>query len=128
MLWGIKNLLLFLFLCFAGYLAAQSDGESPYFVVEGTGEFPLTATDVDVNIAGVIAAVTVTQTYVNAGDGRLEATYVFPASTNAAVHGLTMVVGQPGYRGGGLKPKTVIAARYAFVCHLPLTINIVTIT
>ncbi|WP_020569589.1 VIT and vWA domain-containing protein [Neolewinella persica] len=72
---------------------AQSTTGSPYFELSGKADFPLENTTADVNIAGVIADVTVSQTYVNNGTERLEATYVFPGSTNAAVYGMTMIVG-----------------------------------
>src|SRR5688572_32046461 len=70
---------------------------SPFFFVEG-GEpdidrLPLKDTRVDVAIAGVIADVTVRQVYENRGTRPLHARYVFPASTRAAVYGLTMTVG-----------------------------------
>lgn len=76
----------------------RSVTESPYFQVlsatePGVDALPLKDTQVDVLIAGVIAEVTVTQTYANAGAIPLEAKYVFPGSTRAAVHALTMVVG-----------------------------------
>lgn len=79
--------------CFAN---AQAEAGSPYFEVSGSeagAGFPLTATSASVNIVGVIADVTVRQTYVNQSNDRLEATYVFPGSTSAAVHGLTMIIG-----------------------------------
>jgi Ca-activated chloride channel family protein len=70
---------------------------SPYFFVEGgdpaLDRLPLKDTRVDVAIAGVIADVTVRQVYENRGSRPLHARYVFPASTKAAVYGLTMVVG-----------------------------------
>ncbi|MFK8163208.1 MAG: VIT domain-containing protein, partial [Lewinella sp.] len=72
---------------------AQSTTSSPYFELSGEADFPLESTKAEVNIAGVIADVTVYQTYVNKGTARLEATYVFPGSTNAAVYGMTMIVG-----------------------------------
>ena len=71
---------------------------SPYFFVESGDEgaecFPLKSTEVKVVISGVIADVTVTQTYANQGTGPINARYVFPASTRAAVHGMRMTVGQ----------------------------------
>ncbi len=71
---------------------------SPYFYLpegEASGEaFPLKETDVDVVISGVIADVTVRQTYANMGNDPIEAVYVFPASTRAAVHGMTMQIGE----------------------------------
>ena len=70
---------------------------SPYFVVEGgdpaLDRLPLKDTRVDVAIAGVIADVTVRQVYENHGTRPIHARYVFPASTRAAVYGMTMTVG-----------------------------------
>ena len=71
--------------------------EAPYFVVKSgdpvTDRLPLKATDVDVKIAGVIADVKVTQRYRNEGTRPIEAKYVFPGSTRAAVYGMKMHVG-----------------------------------
>src|SRR5262249_6258287 len=71
---------------------------SPYFYVEGGDDgvdrLPLLGTSVQVDIAGVIAHVTVRQSYKNDGARPIHARYVFPASTRAAVHGLTMTVGE----------------------------------
>lgn len=68
--------------------------ESPYFFVRGgdpsVDRLPLKDTRVDVRISGVIADVTVTQHYRNEGQRPIEARYVFPGSTRAAVHGLTV--------------------------------------
>lgn len=71
---------------------------SPYFFVEGGDEgqecFPLKSTTVKAMISGVIADVKVTQTYTNTGTLPINARYVFPASTRAAVHGMRMSVGE----------------------------------
>ncbi len=71
--------------------------ESPYFIVlsEGsdTEQLPLKSTDVGVTISGVIAHVEVNQVYTNTGKSPIEAVYVFPASTRAAVHGMVMTIG-----------------------------------
>ncbi len=70
--------------------------ESPYFAViseDGENEqLPLKSTRVDVNIAGVIADVEVKQTYSNTGKKPIEAVYVFPASTRAAVYNMVMKI------------------------------------
>lgn len=70
---------------------------SPYFFVKSEGseteQLPLKATSADVNIAGVIADVTVKQVYVNSGKNVIEAIYIFPASTRAAVYSMKMRVG-----------------------------------
>ncbi|VTU16012.1 VIT and vWA domain-containing protein [Variovorax sp. PBL-E5] len=71
--------------------------ESPYFFVQSddpaVDRLPLKATQVDVKISGVIADVTVTQTYRNEGQRPIEARYVFPGSTRAAVGGLNVRLG-----------------------------------
>ncbi|MFH0782857.1 MAG: VIT and VWA domain-containing protein [Pseudomonadota bacterium] len=80
--------------------AEESGKESlaPYFFIEG-GEsnldrFPLKDTKVAVNIKGVLADVTITQRYTNQGGRPIHGQYIFPASTRAAVHGMTMTVGE----------------------------------
>lgn len=72
--------------------APRATTESPYFFVKsdqpGVDALPLKSTDVQVNIAGVIADVVVTQVYRNEGTRAIEARYVFPGSSRAAVHGM----------------------------------------
>ncbi len=72
--------------------------ESPYFHVRSDDPaldvLPLKGTTVDVRIAGVIADVTVTQHYRNEGQRPIEAKYVFPGSTRAAVHAMTVRLGE----------------------------------
>lgn len=92
---------LFILLASAAPASAQEPGAeetlSPYFHVKSDDPdldaLPLKSTSADVHIAGAIAEVTVQQTYVNTGTRPLEAIYIFPASTAAAVHGMTMHVG-----------------------------------
>jgi Ca-activated chloride channel homolog len=104
----MKNILRFpvlagLFLLLFGGAAPAQDVEnadktlSPYFVVqggEGVDGLPLKSTAAQVKIAGVIADVQVTQVYQNNGKTPLEAVYVFPASTRAAVYGMKMTIGE----------------------------------
>lgn len=90
--------LFFLFLVNLGFGQPTTDqSQSPYFLVTSDGtqveSFPLLSTVAEVNIAGVIADVTVRQTYKNDGEQPIEALYVFPASTRAAVYGMQMKVG-----------------------------------
>jgi len=70
---------------------------SPYFFVHSDSpsidRFPLKSSHAEVNVAGVIADVTITQTYVNEGNNTLEAEYIFPGSINAAVYGMDMKIG-----------------------------------
>jgi Ca-activated chloride channel homolog len=83
----------------AGPIESESDDKtlSPYFVVKSddpsVDQLPLLSTSADVNIAGVIADVKVTQVYKNDGKRPIEAIYVFPASTRAAVYGMKMTIG-----------------------------------
>jgi Ca-activated chloride channel family protein len=70
---------------------------SPYFFVLGedleTDRLPLKSTSAEVKIAGVIASVNIEQVYMNQGSTTLEAIYIFPASTRAAIHAMKMTVG-----------------------------------
>ena len=70
---------------------------SPYFFVKSddlaVDQLPLKSTSAEVNISGVIADVRVTQVYKNEGKRPIEAIYVFPASTRAAVYGMKMTIG-----------------------------------
>jgi hypothetical protein len=70
---------------------------SPYLYVAGgdpaRDQVPLKKTWAEVDIAGVIAAVKVHQIFENTGAKPIEAIYVFPASTRAAVHAMRMKIG-----------------------------------
>lgn len=84
----------------AKYGRAESEPgrtESPYFFVQSddpeVDRLPLKGTRVDVRIVGVIADVTVTQEYKNEGTRPIEARYVFPGSTRAAVYAMTVQLG-----------------------------------
>lgn len=89
---------LFTFLPSAGLADQDNDKTlSPYFVVNGgkgsVDRFPLKETKADVHISGIIADVMVTQRYINEGSRPINARYVFPASTRAAVYGMRMKIG-----------------------------------
>lgn len=81
--------------------AARADEKSaPYFQVIGknTDEassetLPLKSSSAKVTIDGTIAKVHLTQRYANSGSVPIGAVYVFPASTRAAVHGMTLTTG-----------------------------------
>lgn len=74
--------------------APSTQAESPYFFVQGAQPgveaLPLKSTDVRVDISGVIADVVVTQRYKNEGTVPIEAKYLFPGSTRAAVNALNV--------------------------------------
>ncbi|WP_163216474.1 SusC/RagA family TonB-linked outer membrane protein [Bacteroides sp. 224] len=78
-----------------GYKEDQS--LSPYFLIKSSAateaHMPLKQTNVEANIAGVIADVCVKQIYINESENTLEAIYVFPGSTRAAVYGMAMTIG-----------------------------------
>ncbi len=80
-----------------GHAQSQEDKTlAPYFFVQGdptVDHLPLKDTRVDISISGVIADVKVIQTYRNEGSRPINATYVFPASTRAAVYGMRMKIG-----------------------------------
>jgi Ca-activated chloride channel homolog len=98
--WAILGMMVSLAVVGGGQASAESPSRtlSPYFFVEGADDgqehFPLKSTSVKVDITGVIADVTVTQQYTNLGTAPINARYVFPASTRAAVHGMSMCVGE----------------------------------
>jgi Ca-activated chloride channel homolog len=81
------------------YGAAQTREDktlSPYFFVQGSPEverLPLKDTRVEINVSGIIADVKVLQTYRNEGSRPINARYVFPASTRAAVYAMRMQIG-----------------------------------
>lgn len=81
----------------AGTAAAEPPDRTgaPYLVVHTprVSELPLEESRADVSIAGVIARVRVTQVYRNESSVPIEASYVFPASTRAAVFAMRMKVG-----------------------------------
>jgi Ca-activated chloride channel family protein len=84
-------------------LVAQVEGPgedrtlSPYFYIPSEDSdnerLPLKSTSAEVSIAGVIADLTVIQEYKNEGKKPIEAIYVFPASTRAAVYSMVMTIG-----------------------------------
>lgn len=94
-----KLLCLCVFLLSSPWLCAQDDKTgAPFFIVHGKDakavSFPLTHVATDVQIVGVIADVTIRQVYQNKSPQTLEAVYVFPASTKAAVYAMQMQVGK----------------------------------
>ena len=93
--------LLYLLMSCLNLAVAQSNSdqtESPYFYIPCEDcpktSFPLLHTEANANIAGVIADVTVTQVYKNDSDQAIEAIYVFPASTRAAVYHMEFRIGE----------------------------------
>jgi len=86
----------------AGAFAQPEPGEdktlSPYFFVKSDDPdldpLPLQSTSAHVRISGVIADVAVTQVYKNEGKRPIEAIYIFPASTRAAVYAMKMTIGE----------------------------------
>ena len=79
----------------------QSDGALQLVRRDGTvGEFcPLKHTDVNAEISGFLARVTVTQDFVNPSSEPVEAIYVFPLPQNAAVDDMMLQVGYRTIRG-----------------------------
>jgi Ca-activated chloride channel family protein len=76
-----------------------------------TGVCPLKHTRVEAEISGFVSRVHVRQTFHNPLDRKIEAIYVFPLPSEAAVDGLTMTVG--GRRiVGQIKPRAEARAAY----------------
>lgn len=69
-------------------------GGSVQAVVDGkTIHFPALKTDIQAKVQGDLTTVTVTQTFANPTLVPLNATYLFPLNKDAAVHAMTMEVG-----------------------------------
>jgi len=88
---------------------------SPYFQVSddsGLDHFPLKETRVTAEVNGVIASVHVHQLYRNEGNKPLNAKYVFPGSTGAAVNGMVMTIGERRIRAQ-IKEKEQAQAMFA---------------
>jgi Ca-activated chloride channel homolog len=94
-----------LLLALISSIASAQNGQkdqslSPYFLITSTDstdlspDFPLKLNRADVHISGVIADVEITQVYLNKSSHPLEAVYVFPASTRAAVYAMEMQIGR----------------------------------
>ncbi len=70
------------------------ESNSPYLAVKAKeAHIPLKSSKVNVQISGTIAHVALVQVYQNSGKVPLEAEYVFPMSTQAAVHRMEMTIG-----------------------------------
>jgi Ca-activated chloride channel family protein len=91
------NMTIIFLLVFAGNVFALVDkdmGGSVQAVVDGkTIHFPSLKTDIETNIQGDLATVKVTQTFANPTTVPLNAMYLFPLNKDAAVHAMTMEVG-----------------------------------
>jgi Ca-activated chloride channel family protein len=82
--------------CVQVFAAAEKESLSPYFLVQGAGDteaFPLLSTSADVHIAGMTAQTELKQVYKNDGKKTIEAVYIFPLGTKAAVNAMRMQIG-----------------------------------
>ncbi|MEO9570055.1 MAG: VIT domain-containing protein [Polaribacter sp.] len=78
---------------FSAILNAQQS-KSPYLeTITKNANIPLKATQTSVQISGAIANIEIIQTYKNLGKTAIEASYIFPMSTKAAVHDLNITIG-----------------------------------
>jgi len=89
--------------------AAEADtggGQLQILDAEGkpVGACPLKYTDVEADIVGFVGRVTVTQTFHNPLDRKIEAVYVFPLPQDAAVDDMVMTVGDHRIIGQ-IKPR-----------------------
>lgn len=89
----MRDLIAFCIFIFTMMTFAQQNN-SPYLQVSNKDAvIPLKESKTDVQISGTIAHVRVTQVYHNQGNTPIEAKYVFPMSTQAAVHKMQMTIG-----------------------------------
>jgi len=89
----MKNLFTLALFCITSLCFSQQTS-GPYLLVSAeNAQIPLKETRTDVQISGAIAHVQTTQVYQNLGTEAIEAKYVFPLSTRAAVHKMQMTIG-----------------------------------
>lgn len=77
--------------------SGADQSQAPYFHInsdDGAENFPLLSSSAKANIAGSIVDVVVEQVYQNRGNEPIEAIYVFPGSTRAAVYGMEAIIGK----------------------------------
>jgi len=75
-----------------GRIETQVDGK-PVTLPLKPVTLPLLKTDIDADVQGDVARVTITQTFANPLDRAVHATYLFPLNETAAVNAMTMEVG-----------------------------------
>ena len=89
----MKYLVTLLLFCSISLGFAQNN-DSPYLSVSTKNAvIPLKSSKTEVEISGTIAHVKLIQVYQNKGESPIEAKYVFPLSTQAAVHKMQMTIG-----------------------------------
>lgn len=88
-----------------GALLFREAGQSTYF------QAPTLATDVNMNISGMVAQVSVKQQFTNPGSIPVNGVYVFPLPENAAVFGLKMHIGERVVEGQ-IKERTLAKRIY----------------
>lgn len=89
----MKHICLFI-IAFISCVGFAQKTESPYLeILTPNAVIPLKSTKANVKISGNIANVHIAQTYQNTGSIPIEAKYVFPLSTQAAVHKMQMTIG-----------------------------------
>lgn len=80
------------------YVLAEGEFGMTAQVGDTTVTFPALDVDITVDIQGDVANVTVVQTFSNPSPDPVHATYVFPLPSDAAVHAMTMEVGNERIR------------------------------
>lgn len=89
----MKNLFALALFCITSLCFSQQKS-GPYLLVSNrNAQIPLKETKTNVQISGAIAHVHTTQVYHNLGKEPIEAQYVFPLSTKAAIHKMQMSIG-----------------------------------
>ena len=89
----MKKIIVLVLFCITSVCFSQ-EREGAYLLVSTkNAQIPLKESKTDVQISGTIAHVQTTQVYQNTGSIPIEAKYVFPLSTQAAVHKMQMTIG-----------------------------------
>jgi len=101
--------------CLPGISLGAAPGQGSLTIIQPDGKpgagCPLEHTSVKGEVSGFIARVSVTQTFHNPSDKKIEAVYTFPLSADAAVDDMLMRVGDREIRGV-IKPREEARAIY----------------
>jgi Ca-activated chloride channel homolog len=77
--------------------AESASAQSPYFALDNDAavdQLPMKESRITARLNGVIASVHVRQRYRNEGKSPINARYIFPGSTRAAVNAMSMTIGE----------------------------------
>jgi len=98
--WALASILCLSLQIIAGFRPAVASSDSPsigtFELLHEQGDFHAIQLDaqIDVSVTGLLADVTITQTFKNTSQQWLDGRYLFPMHEDSAIQGLTMRIGE----------------------------------